>query len=141
MLNAYFFYKIERTLYLYKIPFLPRLIKLLIFLIYNSSIPYECTIGRGSRFSYGGISVVIHKRAKIGENCKIGTCVTVGGRSGLDEVPIIGDNVYIASGAKVLGNIKIGNNVVIGANAVVIQDVPDKLVVAGIPAKVIKSNQ
>jgi Serine acetyltransferase len=55
-------------------------------------------------------------------------------------VPIIGDEVYIASGAKVLGAIKIGSNCVIGANAVVISSVADGCVVAGVPAKVIKRN-
>jgi serine O-acetyltransferase len=51
--------------------------------------------------------------------------------------PVIGDNVYIAAGSRVLGGIKIGNDVIIGANAVVIKDVPDNCIVAGIPAKVI----
>jgi serine O-acetyltransferase len=48
--------------------------------------------------------------------------------------PAIGDNVDIGAGAKVLGAIKVGNNVVIGANAVVIRDVPDNCVAAGVPA-------
>jgi serine O-acetyltransferase len=53
---------------------------------------------------------------------------------------VVGDNVWIATGAKVLGPVKVGNNVVIGANAVVIRDVPDNSVVAGVPAKVIGEN-
>jgi len=52
--------------------------------------------------------------------------------------PIIGDDVLIGSGAKILGNIIIGNNVIIGANAVVINSVMDNKTVAGIPAKEIK---
>ncbi|WP_283640772.1 serine O-acetyltransferase [Mesonia mobilis] len=76
----------------------------------------------------------------MGKNCMIGTQVTVGGKSGHFEVPVIGDNVYLATGAKILGPIKIGNNVIVGANAVVIKDVPDNCVVAGIPAKIIKKN-
>jgi serine O-acetyltransferase len=95
-------------------------------------------ISKGTRFAYSGIGVVLHKRAKIGAHCVIGTNVTVGGKSGYYEVPIIGDNVYIATGAKVLGPIAIGNNVTIGANAVVINSVPDNAIVAGIPAKIIK---
>lgn len=55
-------------------------------------------------------------------------------------MPIIGNNVYIATGAKILGPIKIGNNVTIGANSVVIKDVPDNMVVAGVPAKIININ-
>ncbi len=70
----------------------------------------------------------------------IGSNVTIGGRSKSANVPIIGDNVYIATGAKILGDIKVGDNSIIGANAVVIEDVPKNSIVAGIPAKVIKSN-
>ncbi|NKI26849.1 serine acetyltransferase [Arenibacter sp. 6A1] len=140
MINAYKLYQFSNFLYKKKIPFLPKIIKLLIFLIYNSSIPYQASIGKGTTFGYGGIAVVIHKRAVIGDNCIIGTSVTIGGKSGHLKVPIIGDNVYIATGAKVLGPIKIGNNVIIGANSVVIKDVPDFAVVAGIPARIIKIN-
>jgi serine O-acetyltransferase len=138
MINAYFFYSIAHTLYKWNIPVLPKLFKLLCFLLYNSSIPYQCEIGKGSIFGYGGIGVVVHKRTIIGKNCMIGTNITIGGRSGFQDVPKIGDNVYIATGAKILGPIVVGNNVTIGANAVVIKDVPDNAVVAGIPAKIIK---
>ncbi len=54
--------------------------------------------------------------------------------------PVIGNNVDIGTGAKVLGNIRIGNNVVIGANAVVLTDVPDDSVAVGVPA-IIKRRQ
>jgi serine O-acetyltransferase len=55
-------------------------------------------------------------------------------------VPIIGDNVEICAGARILGLVRIGNNVIIGANAVVVKDVPDNCVVAGVPARIIKNN-
>jgi serine O-acetyltransferase len=140
MLNAIFFYRISWFFYSHKIPLLPKIIELIIFLLYNSKIPSSCEIGKGSFFSYGGIGVVLHARCKIGNNVDIGTNVTIGGRSGHYEVPIIGNNVYIATGAKILGPIKIGNNVTIGANSVVIKNVPDNMVVAGIPAKIININ-
>ncbi len=70
----------------------------------------------------------------------IGTNVTIGGKSRWYEVPIIGDNVDISTGAKILGPVRIGNNVIIGANAVVVKDVPDNCVVAGIPAQIIQTN-
>lgn len=54
--------------------------------------------------------------------------------------PIIGDNVMVTCGAKVLGNVKVGNNVIIGVNAVVVKDVPDNATVVGVPAKIIKMN-
>ena len=58
----------------------------------------------------------------------------------ISGVPVIGNDVYIATGAKILGPITIGNNSVVGANAVVIHNVPENTVVAGLPAKVIESN-
>lgn len=141
MLNAIKLYRLANWLYRHKIPVLPSLIKLMIFLIYNSNVPFQATIGKGSYLSYGGIGVVIHKRSVIGKDVVIGSNVTIGGRSGLEDVPVIGDNVYIATGAKVLGNIRVGNNSTIGANAVVIKDVPDNAVVAGVPAKIISYNK
>jgi serine O-acetyltransferase len=141
MFNAVHFYRLGRKLFLWRIPLLPKLIELIIFLLYNSKIPTSCEIGGGSFFSYGGIGVVLHARCKIGENVDIGTNVTIGGKSGNFEVPIIGNNVYIATGAKILGPIKVGNNVTIGANAVVINDVPDNAIMAGVPARLIKYKQ
>ena len=136
-MNAIGLYRIEHWCYLKKIPIFPKLIHSLIFLLFNSHIPASCTIGKGTRFGYGAIGVVIHSNAIIGKNCIIGTNVTIGGR-GRPGVPIIGDNVYISTGAKVLGPLNIGNNVTIGANAVVITDVVDNAIVGGVPARILK---
>lgn len=139
MINAIKFYQISRWLFLHHIPFLPKIITLLIFLIYNSKIPYTAKIGKGSYCGYGGIGVVIHSDAEIGSNCMIGQHVTIGGgNSKYPGVPKIGNNVYISHGAIVFGGITIGNNVTIGANAVVTKPVPDNAVVAGVPAKVLR---
>lgn len=77
MLNAIIFYRIANWFYKKHIPFIPKLVTLLIFLIYNSKIPYQAKIGKGSKFGYGGIGVVIHNRTIIGENCQIGQNVTI----------------------------------------------------------------
>lgn len=135
-----YFYRISNWLWKHHIPILPRLIYFMQYILFNCSVPPSCIIGKGSKFGYYGMAVVVHARAKIGENCVIGTCVTIGGKSGWYEVPEIGNNVHIASGAKILGPVKIGNNVYIGANAIVTKDVPDNCVVAGIPAKIIAMN-
>ena len=74
---------------------------------------------------HGGI--FISSDAKIGKNVNISQDVTIG-RAGKGEnrgCPTIGDNVYIAPGAKLFGKIKIGNGVKIGANAVVYKDIPE----------------
>lgn len=84
-----------------------------------------------------GFSIIINCKS-MGHNCTIYQQVTIGQTS--TGVPTIGDNVTIYCGAKVLGGITIGNNVIIGANAVVVKDVPDNCVVAGVPAKIIKYN-
>jgi serine O-acetyltransferase len=133
-------YRIGNKFNTYNIPFLPLVFDGLIRLIHNCAIYCETNIGEGTVFGYGGIGVVVHKRSIIGKNCMIGSNVTIGGRSKSSNVPVIGDNVYIATGAKILGDIKVGNNSVIGANAVVISDVPENSVVAGIPARVIRNN-
>jgi serine O-acetyltransferase len=107
--------------------------------LFNSTIPGTCDIGRNTYCSHRGIGVVIHKNSKIGANCVIGPSVVLGGRhSDSPGGPIVGDGVYIGTGAKLIGPINIGNNVKIGANAVVTKDVPDNCTVVGIPAKVVK---
>lgn len=63
MLNAIYFYRIARWLYLHHVPFLPKFITLLIFLIYNSKIPYQAHIGKGTTFGYGGVGVIFHSKA------------------------------------------------------------------------------
>lgn len=77
-------------------------------LIFGAYIPPSCVIGKGAKFSYGGSGVVIHSRVSIGLNCVIGTGVTIGGRGRHSRdagAPVVGDNVFIATGAKVLGPI------------------------------------
>ena len=110
-----------------------------VYLLYNCFIPYTCEIGKGTTFGYKGMGVVIHSRAKIGENCLIAQQVTIGGRSKIYNVPVIGNNVYIGCGAKILGDVVIGDDCVIGANAVVIHNVESGSVVAGVPARVIRT--
>lgn len=139
MLNAISLYRVSRWAYLHHIPLLPHLIMLLIFLIYNSKIPYKAQIGKGTFCGYSGIGVVIHSDAVIGDNCMIGQHVTIGGgNSKYAGVPSIGNNVSISHGAIVFGGITIGDNVTIGANAVVNKPIPANAVVAGVPAKIIR---
>lgn len=94
-------------------------------------IPRSAEIGAGLYIGhYGGIT--ISGQAKLGRNVNISQSVTIGvsGRGENRGVPIIGDNVYIAPGAKVFGKIRVGNNVKIGANAVVYKDIPDNAIIA-----------
>lgn len=83
--------------------------------------------------------IFINPRTIIGSNCNIANGVTIGqtNRGKRKGTPVIGDNVFIGPGAKILGGIKIGNNVAIGANCVVVEDVPDNAVVAAQPGQII----
>ena len=93
----------------------------------------------GTHFGFGAIfksqpqlphgirGIYVSHNAIIGKNARIYHQVTI--CEGNGGAPIIGDNVFIAAGAKVIGNIKIGDNVRIGANCCVYFDVPDNCTV------------
>lgn len=72
---------------------------------------------------HGLNGIIVSHNAVIGKNCTIFHQVTIG--EGKGGAPVIGDNVLIGAGAKVIGGIRIGNNVKIGAGCVVAKDVPD----------------
>lgn len=99
-------------------------------------LPCEVQIGRNFLIDHFG-GIIISGYAQFGNNCRIRNGVVVGLRRVEEKVaPVIGDNVDIGAGAKLLGPIRVGNNVLIGANAVVLCDVPDNSVAAGVPAEV-----
>jgi serine O-acetyltransferase len=97
-------------------------------------LPCEAEIGRNFVIDHSG-GIVVSGFARFGDDCRIRTGVVVG-LARVDDpcAPVIGNNVDIGAGAKVLGRIRIGNNVHIGANAVVVADVPDDHVAVGVPA-------
>ena len=102
------------------------------------SIP--CNVfGPGLSIAHYG-TIVINSGTKIGSNCRIHVGVNIGANAGEKKAAEIGDNVYIAPGVKIVGDVKIGNNVCIGANAVVVKDIEDSITVGGIPAKKISDN-
>lgn len=97
------------------------------------------SIGRYLFIDHGN-GVVIGETAIIGNNVTIFHGVTLGG-TGKEKGkrhPTIGNNVFIGSGAKILGNITIGDNVKIGANAVILNDIEKNTTVVGIPGKIVK---
>ena len=92
-------------------------------------------IGAGLFIQHGFATIIAAK--SLGRDCWVNQQVTIG-FSNETDAPIIGDNVAIKAGAKVIGGIVIGNNSTVGANAVVVKDVPDNCVVVGIPAYIVK---
>ncbi len=93
-----------------------------------------CVIGKGLQIPHFN-GIVIGKNAVIGDNCVIYQQVTLGKKNG--GYPVIGNNVVIYPGAKVIGDIFIGDGAVIGANAVVLKNVEANTIVAGCPSRVI----
>ena len=137
-MNAIYFYRLANFFYRKRVPLVPSVLRYLIFFLYNSVIEPACDIGEDSYFVHGGIGVVLHPRCRIGSRVVIGQGVTLGGSFGSGP-PTVENDVWIGPGARLLGEINIGQNCIIGANAVVIRDVPENSVVAGVPAKIIKT--
>jgi serine O-acetyltransferase len=103
----------------------------------QAEVPLNSNVGGGLVMTHPN-GVVIHPKAQIGPNCLIMQQVTVGQNGGRHQpLPVIGGNVDIGPGAKVLGPITIGDHAQIGANAVVLHDVPAWAVAVGIPARII----
>ncbi len=102
----------------------------------------RCIIGRGAEFgpefvlihSYG---VVINSSVRGGRGVKIEHLVTIGAER--DQSPVLGDDVFVGAGAKIIGGVTIGSRVKIGANAVVTKDLPDNVTAVGIPARVVEN--
>ncbi|KFC64741.1 Serine acetyltransferase [Devosia sp. LC5] len=100
----------------------------------NPAVP----MGKGIMLDHG-TGLVIGETATVGDNVSMLQNVTLGGtgKSDQDRHPKIGNGVLIGAGAKVLGNIRIGDCSRIGAGSVVLKEVPPRVTVAGVPAKVI----
>ena len=98
------------------------------------------SIGKGLNLPHPGF-IRVDSFVTIGDNCTILPMVLFGKAHPEDDTKIIvGDNCYFGVGASIIGNhLTIGNNVTVAAGAVVIKDVPDNVIVAGIPAKIIKN--
>ena len=100
----------------------------------------EASIGPGLYIGHWGC-IRVASQVRMGEQCNISPMVILGfgAREGRTGVPSLGDRVYVAAGAKVIGPVRVGSDSAIGANAVVCRDVPDHVTVGGVPARVIST--
>jgi serine O-acetyltransferase len=111
-----------------------RILFKLVQIVTGIELPCEVTVGRNFIIDHFG-GIIISGYARFGDNCRIRNGVTVGlRRINEPRAPVIGNNVDIGAGAKLLGPITIGDNTTIGANAVVLRDVPANSIAIGIPA-------
>lgn len=97
-------------------------------------------LGKGVTIWHWGY-IVINELAKLGDNCVLNPGIIIGHKEPGSTPPQIGNNVFVGAGAKIIGNITIGNNVTIAPNSSVVHDIPDNCVVAGSPAKIIKTKK
>jgi serine O-acetyltransferase len=115
-------------------------------MIFNklNGICSNCIIGRGAELGPGLVlihatGIVINGRVRAGANLHLEHQVTIGAEG--RQSPVIGDDVFIGAGAKLIGAVTVGDGARIGANAVVVDDVPPHTTVVGIPAKVVRRRE
>jgi len=116
----------------------------------GAKIGKDCVIMMGAVINIGAVvgartmidmNAVLGARATIGRRCHIGAGAVI---AGVLEPPsrkpvVIGDRVLVGANAVVLEGVTVGAGSVVAAGAVVVSDVPPGVVVAGVPAKVIKA--
>lgn len=133
-------HRIAHKLHAWRVPLFPAALYLVNRMCFGIVLPPPTQVGKRVRFAYMGLGTVIHGRVIIEDDVVIASNVTIGGRSRHDAVPVLRRGAYIGTGARVLGPIEVGENAVVGANAVVLADVPNHAVVAGVPARVVREN-
>ena len=138
------FYRLIYFLHQKKFNRLAKIVWLIKRIIFACDIGIGAKIEKGVKFYHNGLGCVIHPRSIIGENTSVYQNVTLGGNGKSKELngaPRIGKSCFIGAGSVLVGPIVIGNNVTIGANSVVLEDVPENVVVAGNPATIIKMKE
>ncbi len=138
---AVFFHRFAHLLFVFNIPFIPRLVSQVSRFLTGIEIHPGAIIGYGFFIDHGH-GVVIGETAEIGNNVVMFHQVTLGGRGFATgkRHPTVGDNVIIGAGAAVLGPVFLGDKSKIGAGTVVLNDVPADSVVVGNPGRVVKQS-
>ena len=115
-------------------------------LLFNklNAVCCHCIIGRGAEFGPGFVlvhstGVVINGRVRGGRDVFLEHQVTIGAER--RQSPVLGDDVFLGAGAKVIGPVTVGDGARVGANAVVVHDVEPYCTVVGIPARVVRRRE
>lgn len=137
-LHAIWLHRISHFLYKKGLVLIPRLINYFTRFLTGVDIHPGATIGKGLFIDHA-TGVVVGETSIIGDNVTLYQGVTLGG-TGKEKGkrhPTIGNNVVVATGAKVLGSFTVGDNSKIGAGSVVLEEVPPNSTVVGIPGKIV----
>jgi serine O-acetyltransferase len=138
-------YRLGNWVYVEKPAFLIRIPLKVVFLFTNlfcelvmeMCIDPQASIGGGFHISHIG-GVHINPQAVIGKNCDLTHRITIGTSAmGRQGAPVLGDDVYVGTGATILGKIKIGSGAKIAANTLVITNVPEGATVMGVPGRIV----
>ena len=131
-------YRTSRSAMLAGIPWLPHVLTYLNLVLFGLEITPRCEVGPGVFFAHTSGTVI--GASRIGKNATIFAGVNLGAKQ-LDMRfdpalrPVVGDNVVLGTGCKVLGPVQIAHDVIVGANAVVLHSVEPNATVVGSPAR------
>jgi serine O-acetyltransferase len=139
-LHAIFLHRLAHPLYRIGFPIVPRLISVFARFFTGVEIHPGARIGRGFFIDHG-TGTVIGETAEIGDDCVLFHNVTLGGtgKHGGKRHPTLEDNVYIGTGAVILGPVRIGRNSRVGAGSFIfMRDIPRNCTVVGAPGRIVR---
>ncbi len=101
---------------------------------------WENTFDSGLFIAHCG-NIVVNGHSKIGKNCYLHGSNCIGNDGISSDSPVLGDNIRLGVGAKIIGGVELASNITIAAGAVVVRScLVEGAVLAGVPAKIIKVN-
>lgn len=109
-------------------------------ILFSVEIQSQAQIGPGLILAHAN-GILIHDTSIIGKNCTFMFQNTLTVAHTKDDRVILGDNIIIGMGARIIGPVQIGSHSLISANAVVTKDAPEKSVLFGIPARKISTRK
>jgi serine O-acetyltransferase len=133
-LRATMLYRVAHALHRKRVRFIPTLISGLNVTLNGFEMGSHIEVG--PRFYVPHPVGTVVEAERLGSGVTLVSAITIGMRNNPPSFPVIGNDIYVGAGARILGGITIGDRVQIGANAVVIKDVPNDSVAIGVPATI-----